>query len=138
MKFSDSELLHIVIRKCLPILFMFGFYTFTYGPLYPGGGFQAGVIAGTVAVIFELLFEDKLFSDRFYMLLELSGLMILAVFLFGGIAQGMGPFGYYYHLGTGQGIFASIFLYLLGLAIFCEVFGSMVLIFRNFTGWLDE
>ncbi|ERP30937.1 MnhB domain-containing protein [Chitinivibrio alkaliphilus] len=138
MKFENSELLHIGIRKLVPILLIFGLYTFTYGPFYPGGGFQAGVIAGTVAVIFELLFEEKFLPDTFYTHIELFGLLVLLFFLFAGFTQGNGPFGYYYHLGTSEGIFSNLFMYILSLAIFCEVFGSMVLIFRNFTGWLDE
>lgn len=138
MSLSQSEILNVTIRKLLPVILIFSFYMFSYGSNYPGGGFQAGVIVGTIAVIFEILFEDKLLSDFFYSIVEITGLLILITFLTAGIIFFKIPFGDFYGLKSDNLIYSSIFLYFINLSIYLEVSGSMVLIFRNFIGWLDE
>ncbi len=138
MLVSNSEILRITVRKLFPFIVVFSFFLFSYGPISPGGGFQAGVIFGTLVVIFEMCNEQKIFSDIFYSLTEYIGILILFLALAIGLAITGRIFGGMYGFYTNSHIFANIYLWVLNLAIYLEVSGSMVLIFRYFIDWKED
>lgn len=132
---SKSEILKVTVSKLFPFIVVFSFFLFSYGPVSPGGGFQAGVILGTLVVIFEMCNERKIFSEMFYSLVEYIGVLILILALMIGLALTGRLFGGMYGFFTGSQVFANVYLWLLNLAIYLEVSGSMVLIFRYFIDW---
>lgn len=138
IEIRDSEILKTTISKLFPFIIIFSFYLFSYGPISPGGGFQAGVIFGTIIIIFEMCYERRLLSDLFYALAEYSGVLIILVTMLIGLKLTGYLFGGLYYFHTNSLIFANFFLWLLNLAIFVEVSSSIILIFRNFIEWRED
>jgi len=131
----QSLILTTSIRKLfLPVL-IFCIYLFSYGANFPGGGFQAGVVFGTLVVVFELVFAEKDHTDHYYSLIEYQGVSILFAALYFGFFTTGYFFDGLYGLQSSSPLFSSIYLWLLNLAIFLEVSGSIILIFRNFLEW---
>lgn len=139
MQLQDSPILRISLSKIHPFVLMFGFYLFAYGANFPGGGFQAGVLFGTIVVVIELVFEQKIFPDRLYGILEAGGAMLLICGVWYGILTSGVPFTPLYTWQHDSFLLSNILIFLLGFAIFLEVSGSLVLIFRHFLSWgFDE
>ncbi len=139
MRLQDSLILKISLSKLLPFVLMFGFYLFSYGANLPGGGFQAGVLFGSITVVIELIFERKVFPDRLYGVLEVGGAVLLLLGLWYGVWVAGVPFGPLYDWQQSSLLLSNVLLFLLGLAIFFEVSGSLILIFRHFLSWgLDD
>ena len=137
MQLRDSIILNYSINKLLPLIMMFSFYMFAYGGNFPGGGFQAGVIFGTIIIIVEVLFEYEIKADLFYRYVEIGGILILLALMILGIIYSGYPFDFY-HLRGGSLLFSNVTIFLLNLAIYLEVSGSIILIFRNFIRFDDE
>lgn len=53
---GPSEILTTGARILVPVVALFGVYIFTHGHLTPGGGFQGGVIVGTVVLMLGIAF----------------------------------------------------------------------------------
>ncbi len=138
MRLGDSEILQLTISKLLPLILMFSFYMFSYGGNFPGGGFQAGVIFGTIIVMLEVLFDYKIKSDLFYSIIEFFGILFLLTMALFGLTQTGVLFGDFYIIQGQSLIYSNIFIWFLNLSIYMEVAGSIVLIFRNFIDWKDE
>jgi len=134
----ESQILKTTISKIFPFIVIFSFFLFSYGPISPGGGFQAGVIFGTLIIIFEMCYEEKIRSDLFYSAIEFSGVLIMIITMLIGLVLTGYLFGGLYNLQTGSRIFANFFLWLLNFAIFIEVSCSIILIFRNFIDWRED
>ena len=134
----ESEILQTTISKIFPFIIIFSFFLFSYGPISPGGGFQAGVIFGTLIIIFELCYERKILSDFFYSTVEYSGVLIILISMLIGLKLTGFLFGGLYRMQTDSLIFANFFLWLLNFAIFIEVSSSIILIFRNFIEWRED
>ncbi|MGM0607957.1 MAG: MnhB domain-containing protein [Candidatus Muiribacteriota bacterium] len=130
MELSNSSILKTTLRKLFPFIILFSFYMFSYGANFPGGGFQAGVVAGTIIIIYQLVFEKEIYSNNFYSFVEFSGFFLMTTFLLVGILFSGYYFGIFYGLQTNSTIFSNFFIWLLNLAIYLEVCGSIVLIFR--------
>lgn len=139
MRLQDSPILQVSLSKLLPFVLMFGFYLFSYGANLPGGGFQAGVMFGTIVVILEMIIERPIFPDRLYGILEIGGVVLLLSGVIYGLAVSGVPFGPLYRLQHHSLLFSNLLIFALNLAIFLEVSGSLVLIFRYFLSWgFDE
>jgi len=140
MKLQDSVILQVTLSKLFPFAVLLSFSIFSYGAAFPGGGFQAGVVLGSFIVVYEIAMNRPTQSTTFYNWVEILGLVILATALvWGWIATGT-PFGAWpADLQTPQTshglIWNNPYKWLLGLGIFLEVAGSMVLIFRLFIHW---
>ena len=138
MNIRDSQIMQTALTKLFPFALMFSIYLFSFGGVYPGGGFQAGVVIGTLVVIIELVLERKLYSDAAFERIELSGVALLALLLITGFILSGFPFGGFYRLQGTSDPLANLMIWLLSCAIFLEVAGSMVLIFRGFLFWESE
>ena len=143
MRLQDSVILQVTLSKLFPFAVLLSFSIFSYGAAFPGGGFQAGVVLGSFIVVYEIALNRPTQSTTFYNWIEVLGLVILAIALaWGWIATGK-PFGAWPAPGqmptlTRGLIWNNPYKWLLGLGIFLEVAGSMVLIFRLFVHWHDE
>lgn len=138
MDIRDSTILHVTLSKLFPFVVMFSFYVFSYGANYPGGGFQAGVMFGTIIVVIEMVFEQRVYSDHLYSVIEFFGVLILALGLVGGFVMTGYGFGTLYRFVSRIHVFSNVLFWTLNLAIYLEVAGSIILIFRNFLEWGDE
>lgn len=131
---KDSKILQVSITQILPFITIVSFYIFSYGANLPGGGFQSGVIFGTIAVIAEIGFGRRLFTDLFYKRTELLGVCILI----GSVLYGFVTTGYLlgglYRFTTGTYLLSNIYYWVLNFAIYLEVASSIVLIVRTFHG----
>ena len=93
---KDSEIVHLISRKIVPFIFLFGCYLIAYGHVSPGGGFQGGVVlaSGFILLIFSRGIEDagKLFPVKaigfftiagffFFLIFGISGILITGQFL---------------------------------------------------------
>jgi multicomponent Na+:H+ antiporter subunit B len=54
MKFD--VVLRVVIKMLLPFILVFGLYVQFHGDYGPGGGFQAGVIAAAMVILYAIIF----------------------------------------------------------------------------------
>ncbi|MFW6287311.1 MAG: hydrogen gas-evolving membrane-bound hydrogenase subunit E [bacterium] len=75
-----------------PFVFLYAVYVISHGHLSPGGGFQGGVVLGTISIIFSIVygsqFDYEKYSPRSKTILETGG-ALLFVFLGGlGIISG--------------------------------------------------
>jgi|SRR5690554_826111 len=134
----DSMILQTTISKLFPFIIIFSFFLFSYGPISPGGGFQAGVIFGALIIIFELCYEQKIMCDFFYSTIEYSGVLVILITMLIGLKITGYLAGGLYGFHTNSLIFANFFLWLLNFAIFIEVASSIILIFRNFIEWRED
>lgn len=138
MELKDSAIINISLRTLFPLVVLFSFQLFSYGASFPGGGFQAGVAFGTMVVVLEVVRGARIYDNEVYIGMELAGVLLLLFFMFTGLALTGTPFGGFYALTTDGLLFASVYIWLLNLAIYLEVAGSIVLIFRYFIEWNDE
>lgn len=69
-----------------PFIFLFSLYVITHGHLSPGGGFQGGVILGSISIIFSIVYgsayDYQKYSPKTKTLLETGG-ALLFVFIGG-------------------------------------------------------
>ncbi len=138
MNLKESQILETALTKLFPFALLFSGYVFSYGGAFPGGGFQAGVIIGTFIVILELVFERKIYSNPVFERIELTGILFLGIALIAGFMISGYPFGGLYSYGGSSYPLANAMIWFLNMAIFLEVSGSMVLIFRNFLFWESD
>lgn len=138
MELRDSAIVNISLQALFPLVVLFSFQLFSYGASFPGGGFQAGVAFGTIVVILEVVRGARIYDNDVYIGMELVGVMLLLFFLFAGLFLSGKPFGAFYAMKTAGLLFSSVYIWLLNLAIYLEVAGSIVLIFRYFIEWENE
>jgi len=138
MDIRRSQIIQTSVRKLFPFAVVFSIYLFSYGANFPGGGFQAGVVFGTIVVIFELSLGQRVYANSVYALVEFLGVLIMVSCMIYGYAVSGYLFGGLYRYTTDSLLLSSIYYWVLNLAIYLEVLASMVLIFRNFIEWRDE
>ncbi len=137
-KLQSSTILDVSLRMLFPFVVLLSFEVFSYGANAPGGGFQAGVIFGTIVVILEVAIGRRIFSNSFYHRVEVAGVGILLICWLLGWALTGHPFAALYGW-TGPGLmFSNVYFWFLNLAIYLEVAGSIVLIFRHLIEWDHE
>lgn len=81
-----SIIVRTTTRFLAPLMLLFGAYIILTGHLNPGGGFQGGVILGSVLLLFYLAFglKEGWFSEHMASLVEdVSALSLLVVGLLG-------------------------------------------------------
>lgn len=131
----ESPILNVTLRALFPMVVLYSVQLFSYGANSPGGGFQAGVVFGTIVVAMELMRGRRLYSQRFFQGMEVAGMLLLAGLAAAGWARTGHPLGGFYHWTARGDLFSNVYLWLLNAAIFCEVAGSLVLIFRHLMEW---
>lgn len=80
---KEFSVLRLIISFILPFIILYSIYIQLNGEISPGGGFQAGVIFATAVIGYELIFDKKLFEQKFSVkYLKLCS--ILGVLLYAG------------------------------------------------------
>lgn len=134
MDIKESSILTVSLRTLFPFVVLFSFQLFSYGANSPGGGFQAGVIFGTIVVSLDLVRARQCYSNRFFEAMEVAGVLLLVGLGAAGWLRTGRPFGGLYGWTARGLLFSNVGLWCLNLAIYLEVAGSIVLLFRHFMG----
>ena len=53
---TDHIVLRVIGKLMIPLILLYGLYVQAHGDFGPGGGFQAGVIAGAAVILYTLVF----------------------------------------------------------------------------------
>ena len=79
---QHNLILKIVTKFLVPIILLFAFYVQFHGDYSPGGGFQAGVIFSSAALLYALVFgmdaTTKVFSDVVLIRIACLGVLLYA------------------------------------------------------------
>lgn len=133
MKFDI--LIRIGTKLLMPFMLLFALYVQLHGELGPGGGFQAGVIAAGMIILYALVFgigaAKAIVSQRAVEILVPVGVLIYAGTGVAGLVMGANyleysPLGATMQLGQEHGIVA------VELGVLITVFSSMTAIFYAF------
>lgn len=133
MKFD--VVLRVVVKLMLPFMLLFALYVQFHGEVGPGGGFQAGVIAAGMVILYALMFgihqAKRLVPQRLVELLVPLGVLIfvgtgVVAMLLGGNYLDYSLFSHDSRHGQEYGIIA------VELGVLVTVFSSMVAIFYAF------
>lgn len=133
MKF---DLLPRIATKILvPFILVFALYVQFHGDYGPGGGFQAGVIAAGIVILYSFIFGVRA-AKRFVPQRLVEVMMPLGVLIYAGTGVASLALGYNYLDYTG---FARDFLHahewgilLVEIGVFVTVSGTMTAIFYAF------
>ncbi len=133
---QEHVVIRVVARLLIPFIILYGLYVLFHGKYSPGGGFQAGVIMASTAIIYSLIYGSdmalKLFPKKFLLFLSGLGVWIytfiaLATTLFGGKIL---EFGVLYPQYTPKAQYYSIMAIEFGIGF--TVCGVMCLLFFTF------
>ncbi len=132
---KHNSIVRIIVKLFLPFILLFAFYVQFHGDLGPGGGFQAGVITASVAVIYSLVFGSAA-AEKLISFSTIRRLIPVGVLIYAGVGL-LGPIkGKNYldysalHVEAGTGQHIGIFIVELG--VFITVFATMMAIFYAF------
>ncbi|MFW6035197.1 MAG: hydrogen gas-evolving membrane-bound hydrogenase subunit E [Halanaerobiales bacterium] len=92
----SSKGLSFIVKRTFgiltPFVFLYALYVITHGHLSPGGGFQGGVIFGTISIIFSIVYgsayDYEKYSPRLKTILETGGALLFVLFGSIGIYTG--------------------------------------------------
>ncbi len=132
---------HVILRVTAAVLgppiFLFALYVQFHGDYGPGGGFQAGVIFATSALLYGLVLGiatvRKIFPMRSLHFAMAAGTLIyggvgVMCMIFGGAFLDYAPLAETARAGRHLGIF------LVEVGVGVTVASTMIVIFRSFTG----
>jgi multicomponent Na+:H+ antiporter subunit B len=130
-------ILRIAAKLILPFILLFGLYVQFHGDYGPGGGFQAGVIAAAMIILYSIIFgirsAQSVISNRFAEFMVPLGVLIYTsvgiITMFGG-----GNFLSYSALEHDPVKGQHLGIMLVELGVFITVAGTMIAIFYTFVG----
>jgi multicomponent Na+:H+ antiporter subunit B len=130
-------ILRVVTKIILPFVLVFAIYVQFHGDYGPGGGFQAGVIAGATIILYALIYG--LASARRLVPAALVEAMIpLGVLVYAGVGVAGwltgGNFLDYSHLAHDPVHGQEWGVFLVEAGVFITVSATMVAIFYTFAG----
>lgn len=130
--------LRVLTKILLPPILLFALYVQFHGEISPGGGFQAGVIAGAAIILYGLVFglerTEQAVPPGF-----VRGLMALGVLVYAGtglvsMARG-GQFLDYDFLDPHDPVHGQhLGIMLIEIGVFLTVSSTMISIFYSFAG----
>ena len=133
---SNREVvLAVVVKKLVPLIFLFALYVQFHGDFGPGGGFQAGAIFSAGFVLYALVFGfDKLLALVSFRLLEvISALGVLLYLLVGFVCMILGgEFLNYSVLADTQIAGQHFGILAVEFGVFLSVFSVLLLVFYSF------
>jgi len=131
----------IVVRTTtwimVPLMLLFGAYIILTGHLNPGGGFQGGVILGSVSLLYFVAFglKEGKFSENLASLVEdVSALLLVAVGLL-GVVVGKAFFSNFL---KESGIFTAGTIPLVNSLIGLKVGVAFVVLFYTFFKYMER
>lgn len=130
--------LRIMTKMLLPPILLFALYVQFHGDLGPGGGFQAGVIAGATIILYGLVFglevAEQAVPPRFVRALMAAGVLVYAGTGLVSLARG-GQFLDYDLLAVDDPIQGQhLGIMLIEIGVFLTVSSTMIAIFYAFAG----
>ncbi len=130
-------ILRVTVKLLLPFMLVFALYVQFHGDFGPGGGFQAGVIAAAMIILYALVFGLEA-AKRVVPLALVQFMVPLGVFLYAGVGVAAMVLGGHY---LNYSVFASepahgqhLGILLVELGVFITVSGTMTAIFYMFAG----
>jgi len=129
-------ILRIGVKLVLPFVLLFGLYVHFHGDYGPGGGFQAGVIAAAVVILYGLIFGIEA-AKRLAPPALLERMVPLGVLVY--IATGLPAmflgnrfldYGVYAEAGSGN---RTLGILMVETGVLITVFASMTVIFYALT-----
>lgn len=125
-------ILRVVTKLILPFMLVFALYVFFHGDYGPGGGFQAGVIAGATVILYALIYGQRQ-AERVVPPGIVEALIPLGVFIYTavGIAGWLTGRNFldYSHLAHDQVHGQEWGVFLVELGVFVTVSATMLAIF---------
>ena len=130
-------ILRVTSKLILPFMLLFALYVQFHGDFGPGGGFQAGVIAAAMVILYALIFGLRA-AKRVVPLGAVKIMVPLGVLLFAGVGvvamfKG-GNFLNYSVLKHDPVAGQHLGILLVELGVFITVSGTMTAIFYTFAG----
>lgn len=128
-----SIIVKTATRILTPLMLLFGVYIILTGHLNPGGGFQGGVILGSVLLLFYLSFglREGRFSENVASLLEDVSALSLIMMGLVGIIIGKAFFSNFLEKGF-SGIFSAGTIPIINTLIGLKVGAAFVVLFNTF------
>lgn len=130
-------ILRIAAKLLLPFILLFALYVQFHGDYGPGGGFQAGVIAAAMVVLYAMIFglraAQAVIPQGFVeVLVPLGALIFVGTGLVAMVLGG--NFLHYTVFGHDQAHAQELGILLVEFGVLVTVFGTMVAIFYAFAG----
>ncbi len=135
MKFDT--ILRVGTKLLLPFILVFALYVQFHGDYGPGGGFQAGVIAAAMVILYAVTFGLEA-AKRAMPPVLVETLIGLGVFLYAGVGIASmlmgGEFLNYSVLEEDPVAGQLLGILLVELGVFITVFATMTAVFYSFAG----
>ena len=134
---QHHQILRVVTKFNLPLSMLFGLYVQFHGDYGPGGGFQAGVIAAAMIILYAIIFGLPA-AQRIVPPIVVEIMVPLGVLIYAGTGivtmfRG-GNFLNYTVLGHDQVHAQEWGILLVELGVLITVAGTMIAIFYAFAG----
>lgn len=132
-----SIIVKTTTRLLAPLMLLFGMYIVVTGHLNPGGGFQGGVILGSVFLLFFIAFgmKEGRFSENMASLVEdVNALLLVGVGLL-GILVGKAFFSNFL---LGSNIFSTGSIPLINTLIGLKVGAAFMVLFYTFLRYMER
>jgi multicomponent Na+:H+ antiporter subunit B len=132
---SGDPILRIGVKLLSPFILLFALYVQFHGELGPGGGFQAGVIAAAMVILYAVIFGVSA-AERIVPVLLVERMIPAGVLIYASVGVPGWFFGKNYlnyfvlHADPAHGQEIGIFLVELG--VFVTVSGAMTAMFYAF------
>jgi multicomponent Na+:H+ antiporter subunit B len=128
-------IVRVVAKLLLPFMLLFALYVQFHGELGPGGGFQAGVIAAAVVILYGVIFglpaAQAVMPWAIVERLVPLGVLIYAGVGIAGLLLG-GRYLNYFVLGQDGPHGQELGIFLVEVGVFVTVCGTMIAIFYAF------
>ncbi len=130
-------ILRITAKLMLPFMLMFAFYVQFHADYGPGGGFQAGIIAAAMVILYGIIFglpaAQKVVPARLAEFMVPLGVVIFAGV--GAIAMLMGGEFLNYSVLLSDSVRGQLIgILLVEIGVLVTVSGTMIAIFYTFAG----
>jgi multicomponent Na+:H+ antiporter subunit B len=130
-------ILRVTTKLILPLMLLFAVYVQFHGDFGPGGGFQAGVIAGATFILYALIYGLGA-TMRIIPVAVVEAMIPLGVLIYAGVGVyamlSGGSFLDYSRLGHEAVHGQELGVFLVELGVFITVSATMLAIFYAFAG----
>jgi len=130
-------ILRVTVKLILPFMLLFALYVQFHGDFGPGGGFQAGVIAAAMLILYALIFGLDA-AKRVAPLAFVQVLVPLGVLIYAGVGVAAmllgGEYLNYSVLEHDPAHGQELGIMLVEIGVFVTVSGTMTAIFYMFAG----
>jgi multicomponent Na+:H+ antiporter subunit B len=134
---GEDPIVRVVMKVLLPFVLLFALYVQFHGDLGPGGGFQAGVIAAAVVIVYGVVFGLPA-ARRIVPVSVVARMIPLGVLIYAGVGiaalLGGGNYLDYGVLAHDRPHGHHIGIFLVEVGVFVTVSSTMTAIYYAFAG----